>query len=44
MAKYGFSLEDKKTGKKTRIFIEAKSQQEAKAQALRDYGMAYIVK
>lgn len=37
-------LQDRQTGKRTSVWIEAKNQKEAKAIAMRDYGVAYIIK
>lgn len=38
MAKFHFILKDRQT-----VYIEAKNLQEARAMAMRDYGIAYII-
>ncbi|CAM3201570.1 hypothetical protein STFE110948_05870 [Streptobacillus felis] len=42
--KFSISLQDRQTGKITNVWIEAKNLSEAKAIAMRDYGIAYIVR
>ena len=44
MAVYTFTLKDKQTGKIQYVKIEAKTRQEAKQIALRDYGVAFEVR
>lgn len=44
MRKFVITLVDRQTKKPTTVMIEAKSHQEAKAIAMRDYGVAYIIK
>lgn len=44
MSKYQVTLVDRQTNKSTIILIEAKNYQEAKSIAMRDYGLAYIIK
>lgn len=44
MGKYAIYLQDRQTGKTQTVWIEAKTMTEAKAIAMRDYGVAYIVK
>lgn len=44
MAKYNVVVKDRQTGKQTTVLVEAKSYQEAKQIAMRDYGHSYEVK
>lgn len=43
MSKYSIRVKDRQTGKITTIYIEANNSNEAKAIAMRDYGVAYEI-
>lgn len=41
--KFAFVLVDRQTGKKTTVLVEAKTRQEAKHIAMRDFGHSYQI-
>lgn len=43
MAKCSVRIKDRQTGKITTVYIEANNSNEAKAIAMRDYGIAYEI-
>ena len=43
MARYSIRIKDRQRGKTTTVYIEANNSNEAKAIAMRDYGVAYEI-
>ena len=43
MAKFTVQLKDRQTGKRTHVSIDAKSSQEAKQIAMKEYGHSYEI-